>query len=95
VPTYPEHDKLNALGDKRDAIQEFLDWLYEDFKPREAKGHCWLAAYPKNLRSFPFEELKPIFENREQVMAAFFGIDLDQLEREKTRMLEAFCADFS
>jgi hypothetical protein len=92
---YPEHEKVRALGDKREAVQEFLDWLYEAFRPRESKGHCWLAAYPENPHSLLFEELKPIFENREEIMAAFFGIDLRALSREKDEMLAEFRREHS
>lgn len=30
TPEYPEHEKLEAVRDQRDAVQRFLDWLRID-----------------------------------------------------------------
>ena len=29
---YPEHEKLKSLADKREIVQEFLDWLFDEHK---------------------------------------------------------------
>lgn len=68
----PEHDKLRAVKDRSQACGEFLDWL---------RDHGYVLCERAE------EELVPAFKRTEQILAEFFEIDLDALEREKREML--------
>lgn len=76
---YPEHEKLKALGAKRDTVQEFIDWLY-DTDPNWEIGQ-WVK-YRRGDHVF-----EPLRMNREAIMAEFFGINLKRIDQEKDRML--------
>jgi len=71
---YPEHEKLDKVEDKSQVIGEFLDWL--------RSTRIFLCRYGK--REIPY----PIGETIEEILAAYFGIDLEKLEQEKQAMLE-------
>ena len=81
---YPEHDKLTKVSAESQTIGEFLEWL-EDTE----KVH--LARY-EELEGFlggPREMLTPYHYDISELMAKFFGIDLDKIEAEKRQMLDA------
>lgn len=71
----PEHGKLIQISDKSQIIGEFLDELF-------AQG--WVFA-----RFNDDDELE--FDSRgiTEVLAAYYDIDLDVIEREKRAMLQA------
>lgn len=72
---YPEHEKLSAVKDDSQVIGEFLEWL---------KGKYELAVWD-------FDELAPASGRDIRIpslLAAYYGIDEDELEREKRMMLE-------
>lgn len=70
---YPECEKMAAIREKSQGIGEFLDWLSE-------RGII-LASY--------YEEagLSPRHTNIEQLLAEYFNIDLNKVEKEKQAML--------
>ena len=75
--TYPEHDKLEAVVERSQAIGEFLD--------------VFLPS--KNIhfgRPSAFEGggLNPIHINIQELLAEFFDIDRDKLEKEKEAILD-------
>lgn len=78
MSTYPEHDKLKALGDRRSEVQGFLDWLLDD------NDGLMFARYGGRTG----EILLPVYEQREVMMARYFDIDLTVLDDEKRAMLD-------
>jgi len=75
---YPEHEKLQAVKDKSQAIGEFLEWL----------GHrhrrVWLCDY-----SSRYDAWFPLVASKEELLAEYFQIGLKALEKEKQAMLRA------
>lgn len=78
---YPEHEKLTALGDEREHVQDFLDWLYDVLGARIVDGRDREIERTEKL-SFPGADV------RARLMAEFFGINLDVLDAEKKLMLD-------
>lgn len=75
--TYPMHDKLSAVRDRSQAIGEFLDWADE-------RG--W--SLHDTTTDDPYGRTYPVRLTINQILAEFFGIDLEVLEDEKRRMLD-------
>jgi hypothetical protein len=73
---YPEHDKLSAVQDQSQAIGDFL-----------ANGGYVLCEYTDES-DYPL----PVQKSIQRLLAEWFDIDLDKLEREKRAMLEALRA---
>jgi len=74
---YPEHDKMHLIKNKSQIIGEFLEWLVE-------KYGIVFAHYPENndfIEEFPYKR-------KEQWLAEFFNIDLNEIENEKQTMLK-------
>lgn len=72
---FPEHEKMQVVRAKSQAIGEFLVWL------RHEKG-VHLATYIEGrdyLRSFRYDT--------NDILAEFFDIDRDKIEAEKKEML--------
>ena len=88
VPPTPELDKQSAIirSGKAAVVQDFYDWLHEEKK--------WvLARYvPEDERrgndGIYGEQPVPVFISPEQLMADFFGIDRDKIERERRALLD-------
>jgi hypothetical protein len=71
---YPEHEKLAAISDKSQEIGAFLEWLQEQ---------GWLLAL------YHGDHLRPVHKPITSLLASYFEIDEDALEREKRQMLDA------
>lgn len=69
---YPEHDKMHGVVEASQAIGEFMEWL-------GSEGIHF--ATEENGRYLPTHL------NIQTVLAQYFEIDLDEIEREKRRML--------
>jgi hypothetical protein len=101
---YPEHAKLAALAGRNQEIGEFIEWLDAAgyVLARWRPYHCLKCGEPWDSEAGPVRcgscgvmwsrsgdqllgEHRPI----EVLLAEYFGIDLDRLEAEKRRMLEA------
>lgn len=79
VSDYPEHDKLRAVKEQSQVIGEFLDWLEDGgYKPI---GRIELAV-------FDGHELCSVYHPKGKLLAAYFEIDEEKLEREKLVMLD-------
>lgn len=77
--SYPEHEKLATVKELSQEIGEFLEWTEEE---------GWhLSEWDEN--GFGDQELFLIRLDRNQILARYFKIDLDILEKEKVQMLEA------
>ncbi len=73
-PACPECDKLVKIAPQSNVIGEFLDWL-------ESEKEIILAIYDD-------DELFPDNENKESLLAEFFEIDLNLIEKERQALLE-------
>lgn len=83
---YPEHEKMLALGERKQEIQEFLDWLdtQRGEKGDEPDQSPWELMYYDVYLCEP----QDVRLTKEQIMARYFGIDLDAISREKGWMLD-------
>lgn len=72
----PECERMAAVREKSQAIGEFLEWL------REEKGWTIAEEYGNSDR------LLPVRYSTEALLAEFFGIDLNKVERERRAILE-------
>jgi len=74
---YPECDKLLAVNAKCQIIGEFLEWLY-------MTENVQLAHYPEEGNTlYPYN--KPL----NKLLASFFDIDMDKVEKERMAMIES------
>jgi len=75
----PECERLKAVQEQSQIIGEFLEWLGDE------KGY-FICTYGDNAEfpQLPFL----ISDSRERLLAEFFGIDLDKVEKEKRALLE-------
>ena len=81
---YPEHEKLHQVKDKSQAIGEFLDWLGNEREPR-----AQLCELVKSEDTEDYE-FTPIVKNIQMILAEYFKIDLEKLEKEKRDILDDF-----
>ena len=92
LPECPECDKLHAVADKSQVCGEFLDWLKGQFflaKPHEHTDDC---GYYEGSCGYRRDELEPVHENTESLLARFFNIDMKKVEKEKSARLDAIRA---
>lgn len=71
----PEHEKLSQVKDLSQEIGSFLDWI-------QSQGMC-LAKFNEGE-----EHYWPVNKRIEQILAEYFEIDLNKLEKEKIEMIE-------
>lgn len=76
IESYPEHKKLADVQAVSQKCGELLAWL-------QADKDVLFMKYDKNMNVY-----YPMPGSTEQVLAAFFGIDLQKVEEEKQRMLQ-------
>lgn len=88
---YPEHDRLLKIKDESQAIGEFLDGcgytLCEVVYHASFNGPGGLSTEPTSDDSHG--HFRPVMKPTDRILADWFGIDLNALEREKRAMLEA------
>lgn len=72
---YPESEKLSQLQPKSNAINEFLDWC-------EEQGYE-LRDWNLRFRDQP----GPLRKQRQDIIAAHLGIDMDRAEEEMRMMI--------
>ena len=72
MTNYPEHDKLMKVREESQIIGNFLD----------------SCGYTLSYYSEQYDEFVPTNRIIEEVLAEFFGINLDILNEEKMEMLE-------
>lgn len=82
---YPECEKMNAVSEDSNKIGAFLDWLNNE--------QCVvLARYYDDVECENCEEtskqLLPIRLSIEELLAEYFDIDLDKVEKERREILE-------
>lgn len=84
---YPEHEKMQKISDKSQAIGEFLEWA-------AAEKGLHLAGYRK-FEDSENEVLTVTYTPVQDLLAEFYGIDQRVLEREKRTMLDKMREAFS
>lgn len=77
---YPEHEKLKKVKHTSQAIGEFLEWL-----STQGLTVCETYRNPDSLRD---GEYFPATSSTNALLARFFEIDLEKIEKEKQAMLE-------
>jgi len=82
LPPAPECERQSELvrSGRAGLIQEFLDWLLDTEQVQLYTHDQWEDA------EGPWEPM-PYYKSREQIMAAFFGIDLKKVEAERRALL--------
>lgn len=75
---YPECDKMTAVKDQSQTIRGFLEWL----EYVKEVSLCHLIEGEDEM------EYCPIYVDTERLLAEFFDIDLNKVEKEKRDMLD-------
>lgn len=97
MSTYPEHEKLAKVKDKSQACGEFLEWLlgpqrYQLGQYHEHVDDCWLPGESQTGRrrvcGMGAQTLYPTPVVVRKLLAEFFEIDEERLDREKCAMLD-------
>jgi len=85
---FPECDKMNAVREKSQVIGEFIEWL-QSGEASEKEEPIVLAYYPTQRTSNEVDaHLHPCSYTIETLLAKYFDIDLDKVEKEKRLILE-------
>lgn len=77
LPVYPEHEKMKPIAEQSQAIGEFLDWM-------SGKGFHLLKWHEFDDGTHDYITAPSVVK----LLAEFFDIDLDKIEREKRAMLD-------
>lgn len=72
---YPECEKIHAKREESTTIGNFLDWA-------EEKGYVFCVLDHK------YDDYYPITKRIEELLADYFGIDLEKAEKERQQMIE-------
>ena len=102
---YPEHEKLEKVKDKSQACGEFLEWLlgprgYQLGEYHEHVDDCWLPNENqldgrRRMCGMDAQTIYPVPLNVRKLLAEFFEIDEDKLDKEKRAMLDELRAGAS
>lgn len=92
APECPECERLHAVVEKSNAIGEFLDWMQEQgiflaIPHRHDIGCEGDDGFP--ICGLNRDEFQLHLEPKEKMLARFFDIDLNKVERERRALLEA------
>lgn len=82
---YAEHERLALIKDKSQAIGEFLEWLRNE-QVRFARHHEHDESCDFGCSDW-LESHEYAYMPVENLLAKYFGIDLNKLEQEKRQML--------
>ncbi len=82
----PEHNKLDKVRDKSQAIGEFIEWLRETKKVHLCKWNTY--EEPNWDEKEPDGYLDYVTTPIEELLAEFFEVDLKKLEQEKQAILD-------
>lgn len=82
---YPELDKLAALSDRMDVAREFYAFLVA----HSEVAVCRLTQKFTNLHGDEYHMAMPQNIPIEHLLYEHFGIDADQVERERRALLES------
>lgn len=79
----PALDRMVAVRDRSQVCGEFLEWL---------QGRYTLCRLPTPIRLRKNRYYRPARINIEELLADFFGVDLDEIEKERRMLLEVLRA---
>jgi len=82
---YPEHAKLEAIGDKRNAVGDFIEWLSEE----GYRIANWHENECSECSCMADQILLPVMKNTPEMLAEYFDVDLIKIEKEKQAMLDS------
>ena len=101
---WPEHRKLEVLGGKNETVGQFIEWLEQQGlviaehhvhtdecdRPRDERKHVGRACGLFGEGTHSLYRWEPPGQGNyiARIVALYFGIDADALEREKQQMLE-------
>jgi len=91
MTTYPEHEKMQAVQEKSQACGEFVEWFQQrgiHLAEYTTFTHTYKALNGQT-REIKRVELALSRRLLQDLLAEFFGIDLQRLEAEKRAMLAA------
>jgi hypothetical protein len=77
----PNLDKMLAKKDEAAALQTFIDWYCDEYLPNRIPPHDELTIHSHE-------------HERQNIMAAFYGIDLDAAEHERMALLTDIRQDY-
>lgn len=78
MPPTPMLDRMKAVRERTQAIGEFLEWL-------QSRGYVLCSRTEGECPDIPY---LPAAKSTEELLAEYFGIDLDAAERERRAVLE-------
>jgi hypothetical protein len=84
---YPECQKFQAVREQANQIGNFIDFLRDQKKITFAKWYTFNSENPFKPEETE-DKLMPEFPDMEKLLAEYFNIDLNKLEKEKVAMLE-------
>lgn len=91
----PEIDRLAAVAERSQAVAEFLDWLEEEhgvFLAHEVtymvEREHFFTAGPHSTYEVELTETFRYGRRRDEMLADFFGVDLDRVERERRAVMD-------
>ncbi len=90
MPEMTEHDKLHKVADQSQACGAFLDWIQGRYVLCQHHAHRDECYNPggKTVCGYSDGELESSRVAVRTLLAEFFDIDLNKLEREKEDMLK-------
>lgn len=74
---YEEHEKMKLIKNESQILGEFLSWLKDEREP-----NIILCEYDT------YDQCSECRKNIEQILAEYFKIDLNKIEKEKQQMIE-------
>jgi len=95
---YPEHDKLHKVIDKSQIIGEFIDWLHDKKEIAFVRWEEWEEKIKARRHTngeleaakvIKHKKYVPVYTKVDTLLAEFFGIDQDKIEKEKLAMIKA------
>lgn len=83
---YPKHEKQDKVLAKAVVIREFLDWLDTHPKFAICDSYSYEPHSAPGRINYGYDEIEP--DRFNEVLAEYFGIDLERLEAEKAAILD-------
>lgn len=83
---YPECEKLHAVHEESQKLGYFLDWLTGEYRVTLCKWHE--AEYDRELDIEYPEGFYPTYEKIQDILAKYFGIDMNKVDEERVQILE-------
>lgn len=77
---YPELEKIQAVKETSQAIGEFLAWL---------SGQGIILGRFEAVDGLDGEWIMPIYRQNNQLLADYFNIDLNKVEKERMALIES------